>query len=306
MVSSRTYNESKLRDGEYEVTDFFPSLEDGGMWIQFTATALKDSEENIIGAIETLEDITDRQRYEESLRKYSQALEYSNKELETFAYVASHDLQEPLRMIASYVTLLARRYKGKLDDEADDFIYFAVDGAKRMQQLINDLLAYSRVKTRGRNFEPTNCNDVLSDALSNLHFTIEDNNALITHDSLPTVTADKIQLSQLYQNLISNAVKFRSESPPRVHVACEQVENEWVFSVHDNGIGIDPQYNNRIFEVFKRLHGREHYPGTGIGLAICKKIVERHGGRIWVKSEPGKGSTFCFTMPDRAIHDLHV
>jgi PAS domain S-box-containing protein len=300
------YNESQLKDGIYEVTDFFPSLGDDGLWIRFTATALKDSEENIIGAIETLEDITDRQRYEESLRKYSQALEHSNKELETFAYVASHDLQEPLRMIASYVTLLARRYKGKLDDEADDFIYFAVDGAKRMQQLINDLLAYSRIKTRGGNFEPTNCNDVLSDALANLNFTIEDNNALITRDSLPTVTVDKIQIRQLYQNLISNAVKFRSESAPRVHVAAEQVENEWVFSVHDNGIGIDPQYNDRIFEVFQRLHGREHYTGTGIGLAICKKIVERHDGRIWVKSEPGKGSTFYFTIPCPAIDNLYV
>jgi len=300
------YNEAKLNEGAYEVTDFFPSLGESGRWICTTATALNDSGNNTIGAIETLEDITDRYRYEESLREYSRALEYSNRELETFAYVASHDLQEPLRMIASYVQLLARRYEGKLDADADDFIYFAVDGAKRMQQLINDLLAYSRVNTRGGKFEPTDCNNILAETLSNLYFTLEDNHAVVTHDALPTVLVDKVQLGQVYQNLIANAVKFRGTATPRVHVAAERAGTQWIFSVHDNGIGIHPQYQDRIFEIFQRLHGRDQYTGTGIGLAICKKIVERHGGRIWVKSEPGTGSTFYFTIPDNTLEVLRM
>ncbi|MDR4479197.1 MAG: ATP-binding protein [Nitrospira sp.] len=222
----------------------------------------------------------------------------SNADLQQFAYVASHDLQEPLRMVSSYTQLIAKRYKGKLDADADEFIAFAVDGANRMQRLIQDLLAYSRVNTGGRRFEPTAMETVLNSALANLVNAVKESQAIITHDPLPTVMGDDRQLAQLFQNLLSNAVKFSGAQPPRIHIAAKQAEGEWLFSVRDHGIGIDPQYANRIFVIFQRLHTREEYPGTGIGLAICKKIVERHGGRMWVESEPGKGATFYFTTPE--------
>ena len=200
-------------------------------------------------------------------------------------------------MVASYVQLLERRYKGKLDADADDFIGYAVGGVDRMQRMINDLLTYSRVGTHGGAFQPTDCTAVLEQAIANLQAAIEESEAMISHDPLPTVMADAAQLLQLLQNLISNAIKFRGEDSPRVHVSAEQKGAEWILSIRDNGIGIDPQYAERIFGVFQRLHGREEYPGTGIGLAICKRIVERHGGRIWVESQTGKGSTFYFTIP---------
>ena len=245
-------------------------------------------------------DITQRKRAEEKLAQTLVDLERSNKELQQFANVASHDLQEPLRMVASYTQLLEKRYKGRLDSDADDFIQFAVDGATRMQKLINDLLSYSRVGARTTPFEPTDCHSVLQEAIANLDITIRENDATITHDELPTVLGDPAQMRQLFQNLIGNAIKFRSEQASGVHVSAEEKENEWVFFVRDNGIGIDPQYHDRIFVLFQRLHSQGDHPGTGIGLAICRKIVERHGGRIWVESEFGKGSTFYFTMPIRA------
>ena len=256
------------------------------------------NEENILVRTRgTFQDITERKKAEEILKLKLEELARSNAELEQFAYVSSHDLQEPLRMISSYLQLLQRRYQGKLDEKADKYIYFAVDGASRMQNLINDLLEFSRVTTRAKEPEPTDCEFVLNQVLSNLELYIKENKATVSHDPLPEVMADNTQLAQVFQNLIVNGIKFHSEEAPKIHISAEKKANEWVFSVKDNGIGIDPQYSEKIFEVFKRLHKKEEYPGTGIGLAVCKKIVERHGGRIWVESELGKGSTFYFTLP---------
>jgi signal transduction histidine kinase len=234
---------------------------------------------------------------ESQLRELNEELIRSNADLQQFAYVASHDLQEPLRMVASYTQLLAKRYKGKLDADADEFIGYAVNGATRMQRLINDLLAYSRVTSQGKAFEEVDCNLILDDVLSTLRLAIEENHAVVTHDTLPDVTADSGQLGQIFQNLVSNAIKFHGTEPPRVHVSAVRRGKEWVFSVRDNGIGVDPQFADRIFVIFQRLHDREEYPGTGIGLALCKKIVERHGGHIWVESQSGRGATFYFTIP---------
>jgi signal transduction histidine kinase len=241
-------------------------------------------------------DITERKQAEEQLRRTLTELERSNQELEQFAYVASHDLQEPLRMVSSYTRLLAQRYQDRLDQDARDFIGFAVDGATRMQRLIQDLLAYSRISTRGAELTLTDAGAALRAALENLQAAIRDSAAVVTHDTLPAVPADAPQLTQVFQNLVGNALKFRGETPPRVHVTAARKENEWVFSVADNGIGIDPQYFDQIFLIFKRLHPSHRYPGTGIGLALCQRIVERHGGRIWVESAPGRGSKFYFTL----------
>lgn len=245
---------------------------------------------------ESFMDISARKQMEDALKSSAEELARSNRELEQFAYVASHDLQEPLRMITSYVQLLAKRYKGRLDADADDFIHYAVDGAKRMQSLINDLLMYSRVGTRGKPFASTDCGEVLRDSLSNLNIVIEESGAAVTADPLPTLTADRGQLTQLFQNLIGNAVKFRNEQASRVHVSSCRENGCWHFSVRDNGIGIPQEQQEKIFAIFNRLHDRSKYPGSGIGLAVCKKIVERHGGRIWVESVPDLGSTFHFTV----------
>ena len=234
---------------------------------------------------------------EQRVAERTAELQRSNEELQQFAYVVSHDLQEPLRVVASYVQQLAERYQDKLEAEANELIGYALDGAKRMQQLIVDLLAYSRIETTGQEFAPTDCEGVLQRVLGDLRVAIEESGAEVTHDPLPQVMADNVQLGQVLQNLLGNAIKFRSQQPPRIHVSARQEGQQWVFSVRDNGIGINPRYAERIFGIFERLHPRTEYPGTGIGLAICKKIVERHGGQIWVESEPGKGAAFFFTLP---------
>ena len=223
-------------------------------------------------------------------------LERSNKELEQFAFIASHDLQEPLRMVSSYTQLLAQRYEGQLDDKAQKYIRYAVDGATRMQALINDLLAYSRVGTRRLSPEPTDPQAALSVAVQNLTVMIEESRAVITNDNLPTVRADAVQLALVFQNLLANAIKFRGSDVPHIQVSAKDRGNEWVFSVKDNGIGIEPQHADRVFVIFQRLHTRNEYPGTGIGLAVCQRIVERHGGKIWFESTPGSGTTFFFTV----------
>jgi PAS domain S-box-containing protein len=258
----------------------------------------RETAEVLAAVAEIITQGVERRRAEETLRQHAAELSRSNKELQQFAYVASHDLQEPLRMVASYTQLLARRYRSKLDKDADEFIGYAVDGVNRMQRLIQDLLTYSRVGTRGREFKPCETALVVQHVVENLKAAIEETKGEVKVGPMPAVLADESQLTQLFQNLLANALKFHGQEPPRVEVAAEpQGRDTWRFTVKDNGLGIDPQYFERIFIIFQRLHGREEYPGTGIGLAICKKIVERHGGRIGVESRPGEGSTFWFTLP---------
>jgi light-regulated signal transduction histidine kinase (bacteriophytochrome) len=250
-------------------------------------------------------DITSRKTADAALHMAHDELARSNAELEQFAYVASHDLQEPLRMIASYTQLLGRRYGDRLEGDAKEFMAYIVDGAGRMKQLIEDLLAYSRVGTRSRNFKPVKLEAVLERARTNLRAALEESGGELTHGPLPEVEGDESQLVQLLQNLVGNALKFRGEATPRIHVSSFEKENELEIAVTDNGIGIEPQYFERIFMVFQRLHDKGQYPGTGIGLAICKKVVDRHGGRIRVESAPGRGSSFKFTLP-KMRGDHHV
>jgi signal transduction histidine kinase len=238
------------------------------------------------------------------LNERAKDLARSNSELQQFAYVASHDLQEPLRMVASFTQLLAKRYKDKLDDDARDFINYAVDGATRMQTLISDLLNYSRIGTQGKPLLPTDGEALFSRVLESLKFAIEESGAVVSHDTLPTVMADPQQLGQLFQNLLTNAIKFRGENSPHVWISTERNGSDWKISVRDNGIGISQEHAERIFVIFQRLHTKTEYPGTGIGLAICKKIVERHGGRIWIEPSPGGGTTFCFTIPAIENHKI--
>jgi signal transduction histidine kinase/CHASE3 domain sensor protein len=243
--------------------------------------------------------VTELRIKEEELSKSNEDLLRSNTELEQFAYVASHDLQEPLRMVASYTQLLGKRYKDKLDNDAHDFINFAVDGASRMQRLINDLLDYSRVTTKGNPFVTTDLSSVIGLAITNLHNKIIDSGTIVINDAHNFVYGDEIQLMRVFQNLIDNAIKFKSADVPKIYISSSEVSGKILVSVKDNGIGIDPKYKDRVFVIFQRLHGSSSYPGTGIGLAICKRTIERHGGNIWLESEPGNGTTFFFTLNKR-------
>ncbi len=279
------------RSGREFSREFRFQRTDGSIrWVHLRSAPMLSSKGELMGHVGTVEDITDSKLAEQELRRY-------NEDLQRLAYVASHDLKEPLRMVASYTQMLAKRYRGRLDADADEIIGFVIDGVNRMRLLIDDLLTYSRlINTRGEATRPANCEAVLDWALLNLQVAIQEGGAEITHGPLPVLAIDPVQIGQLFQNLIGNAIKYRSKRPLRIHVSAERQGDDWLFRVEDNGIGIDPAYKERIFGVFKRLHGKE-YPGTGIGLAICKTIVEGHGGRIWVESELGKGAAFYFTLP---------
>ena len=261
---------------------------------------LENTNEKLSTYISKLEDSIKSQNeiHEERLKKVTNNLNRSNEEFQQFAYVTSHDLQEPLRTIASFTQLLAKRYKNKIDEDSDEFMDYIVDASMRMQQMIKDLLQYSRVVSRGKVFKPTNAAEIIEYTISSLKTQIEDEDVEITYDKLPKVTADSGQLLRLFQNLVENAIKFRQFAvQPKIHISCRAHDNEYVFSVADNGIGIEEQYFDRIFTIFQRLHTKEEYEGTGIGLSVAKRIVERHGGRIWVESEPNIGSTFYFSIP---------
>jgi len=270
---------------------------DGRIFPTFMSTTLlRNEKDKPYGMLSIARDITESKKAEEKLKDTVENLKRSNEELEQFAYIASHDLQEPLRSVASFTQLLQKRYKDKLDKDANEFIQFAVDGATKMQNLIKDLLMFSRVGTRGKLFSEIDMNLILTDVLDSLLQSIKETEAEITYDHLPTIVADDSQMKQLLQNLIANAIKFNGDDAPRIHITGKNKANEWVFSVKDNGIGIDSDYFDKIFIIFQRLHKAAEYRGTGIGLAVCKKIAQRHGGKIWVTSKPGKGSTFHFTI----------
>jgi signal transduction histidine kinase len=260
--------------------------------LQATSEELKTSNEEL--QLQMDFEVEAKRQLEEIANK----LKISNKELEQFAYVASHDLQEPLRMVTSFIQLMERKYKGQLDKEADEYIGFIVEGTHRMKYLIDDLLEFSRLNTQAKEFELAYLEMVLDDVLSNLQLSIKENEAKITHDPLPTLMVDLMQIRQLFQNLISNAIKFHGDETPEIHISAQKTGSEWIFGVNDKGIGIDSKHQELIFGVFKRLHTRDEYDGTGIGLSICNRIVERHGGRIWVESKPNNGSTFYFTIPE--------
>ncbi|MGZ7159360.1 MAG: PAS domain S-box protein, partial [Methanobacterium sp.] len=285
-----------FKSGEKQNLEYKLPTAHGNRFFYATNVPEYNAKEDIQTALSVVRDITERKHAEEQLKETIQELERSNQELQSFAYITSHDLQEPLRTMGSYAGLLKRRYGGQLDQDADDFIEYIVSGASRMQTMIKSLLDYSRIGTKGKEFTKFNAENALNTALSNLQSSIEECDAEITHDAFPDITADESQIRQVFQNLIGNALKFSKEGVrPMIHVSAQNKDDEYVFSVSDNGIGIEEKYSDRIFEVFKRLHAIGEYQGAGIGLAIVKRIIDRHGGRIWVESELGKGSTFYFS-----------
>jgi PAS domain S-box-containing protein len=284
-------------------------------WAHVVLTALRDYEHRLVGFVKVTRDITDRKKADQEIRELNASLErrvaerteelvasneallQSNEDLNQFAYAASHDLQEPLRMVALFSQMLHASYTGRLDPEADQYISYVVNGAQRMEQLLKDLLEYSQAGSKSEGpAQPVDCGKIMEKVLLNLQVSIEQNGAYVTWSDLPTVPAHAVRMVQLLQNLVGNAIKYRGQEPPRIHLSAHRRHTGWTFSVRDNGIGIAPEYAQQIFGVFKRLHGN-NYPGTGIGLAICQRIVERYGGRIWVESTLGEGSKFCFTLP---------
>ena len=286
-----------IRQGHEAKAELRNYRKDGSLfWNELYIAPVKDQRGQLTHFIGIQTDITQRKHQETELAHKTRELAQSNAELQQFAYVASHDLQEPLRMVASYTQLLEKRYRGRLDKDADEFIRYAVDGATRMQQLIRDLLEYSRVGAESKSFEATDCEHVFQQVMHNLSASIRERHADVTHDPLPTVHANQTHLTQVFQNLIGNALKFQGDAPSKIHVETKALPDGWEFRIHDNGVGIPADQRDRIFSIFQRLPDQSEYPGTGIGLAICKRIVEKYGGEIWVESQLGKGSTFFFTL----------
>jgi two-component system, chemotaxis family, sensor kinase Cph1 len=288
-----------FKSADRQICEIRLKRKDGSeFYAQLESMAVNDLNDNPLCRT-SVTDVTRYKKTEETMKKLTDELKRSNEDLKQFASAASHDLQEPLRGIESFIRLLEKRYKGKLDEKADEYIDYVVNDVKRMQMLIQDLLEYSRVSVKDKVFSPVNCSVALEQALHNLRSAIEESGAEVTYDLLPILTGDEAQLCRLFQNLIGNAIKFRSKEPVKIHISAHREATEWIFSIRDTGIGIDPTQAERIFVIFQRLHSRQEYAGTGVGLAICKRIVGRHGGRIWVESEHEKGATFYFTIPDR-------
>ncbi len=287
----RTDDREVIMSGKPKLNFEEPQIQSDGrvLWLETSKVPLRDTEGNIIGVLGTYEDITEQKKMEGDLKR-------SNAELLQFAYVASHDLQEPLRMVTAYLSLLEKKYGHQLDGKAKQYMDFAIEGGSRAKDLVQDLLEFSRVDTQGKAFQRTNMEGVLDTVVGNLSVQVKEENANISHEPLPSIMADEGQMVQVLQNLLSNALKFHGAEVPKVHISCKDKGDRWLFSVEDNGIGIDPKYHDKVFVLFQRLHTREEYEGTGIGLAISKKIVERHGGRIWFESQPGRGTTFYFTI----------
>ncbi|WP_436348723.1 sensor histidine kinase [Natronorubrum sp. FCH18a] len=299
----REHVEAKIEDvlescGEYETEYRVWNEDDELRWVVARGHVECDEDGNPVRFPGALTDITERKKNQQRLEETIEKLERSNERLEQFAYAASHDLQEPLRMVSSYLQIIERRYEDDLDDDGEEFLEFAINGADRMRDMIEALLEYSRIETRGDPLEPIDLDVVFGDVLDDLAIRIKQSDADITVDSLPQVQGDRRQIRQLFQNLLDNAITYSGDEPPRVHVSAEQDGSEWIVSVRDEGIGIDSEHTDEVFEVFRRLHSRDEYPGSGIGLALCQRIVERHGGKIWVESEPDEGTTFMFTLPE--------
>ncbi len=293
----RELGEVMANDSSF-LTEFRIIDRDGNTaWVEEYGRLLRDGQGRVIGTSGILRDISQRKRDSLRLQQAIDDLKHSNRELQQFAYAVSHDFQEPLRMIASFLQVLETKEQARLDLESREYIGYAVGGAQRLSALVSDLLAFSRLETQADVLRPVDLHSALGEALANLRQVVEESGAIVTNGDLPTLPADRGQMVQLFQNLVGNALKFRGEKPPRVHIEAVPADNLWTISVKDNGIGIEEQYHDRIFQVFQRLHSRDRYPGTGIGLALCRRIVERHGGRIRVESKPGSGSSFIFTLP---------
>ena len=297
MAERRQYHQRVMNGESFDFPDLIVPHPYGDRHFDAHYRPIRDETGAVVGMVIVANEITEQKRAELALEERSRELERSNADLEQFAYVASHDLQEPLRMVSSFVEILAKDYQDSLDEQAKKYMGFVLDGARRMNALIDDLLSFSRVGSSEIPREPINCEEIVESVISDLRTIIDENGAVVTHEPLPTVRGDPTLLPQLFQNLVSNGIKFRRQHQPHIHISAEEQANQWVFLVRDDGIGIEARHFERIFLMFQRLHQRSEYPGTGIGLAMCKRIVENHGGKIWLESELGKGTTFYFSLP---------